>query len=58
MATKSILKSVSIETSAGAQRFTKAMEAAEKKSEREVRTPVQATEASREDIIKMFGAHK
>ena len=58
MATKSILKSVSIETSAGVQRLTKAMEIAQKNAEREVRTPVQASEANREDIKRMFGALK
>lgn len=57
MATKSILKNVNIKDKKTAEQFTVAMENAHKKKAKAIKTTRGVSEASREDIRRMFGAN-
>lgn len=58
MATKSILKTVHIDNPQSAERLISALEYAAAKPSKETEISVAASDASREDIRKMFGAAK
>lgn len=58
MATKSILKTIHIKTPKSAQRLTSALENASGKAAKEVKLSRMASEASRDEICKMFGREK
>ncbi|MEG1758693.1 MAG: hypothetical protein RR235_09600 [Oscillospiraceae bacterium] len=55
MATKSILKNVNIKTADDAKRFVEAMEHTENKKAKDVVISRTCSEASKEDIKRMFG---
>ncbi len=57
MATKSILKNVSLKGDAAVRRLVRALESARKKTSKPVTFQRSVSEATREDIRKMFG-HK
>lgn len=58
MATKSVLKSIHIKNKKSAARLVSAMENAEKKKSQNVEQTRMFSDASREEIRKMFGADK
>ncbi len=58
MATKSILKTVHIKNPQSAERLISALEDAAAKPEKEAEVSVAASDASREEIRRMFGAAK
>lgn len=58
MATKSILKTVHIKNPQSAERLISALEFAAAKPSKEPDVTVAASDASREDIRKMFGVAK
>lgn len=58
MATKSILKTIHIKTPKNAQRLTSALENAAGKAAKKVELTRGASDASRDEISKMFGGGK
>ncbi len=58
MATKSILKTIHIKTPKNAQRLTAALENASGKSAKDVALRRSVSDASRDDICRMFGGGK
>lgn len=58
MATKSILKTIHIKTPKNVQRLTSALENASGKASKEVELRRGVSDASRDEICKMFGSGK
>lgn len=57
MATKSVLKNIEIKKPANARAFANALENAQRKRAETVRIKKAFSDASRDDIRKMFGVH-